>query len=235
MVADTNQDKTSELGWLDELLVDKSPEFQAKVLRWTVRMNIKPKEPLFLTLVAIGQLQALLEDSPKDLSSLFDQWSEQLYDNLKEAERVAVKGQQTAISSAVATLLRKTQWEQATKLSAILPAAGLLTVAIGFGTLIGLGVSAWLQSQVDKDPTGPRQLTLEQAESLSWAESKEGKFARNLIRWNAGSLDNLDCKNDVKRLGVTLEIQGRKATEGFCTIWVVSPEKRKFISVERKQ
>ncbi len=160
MVADANQDKTSELGWLDELLVDKSPEFQAKVLRWTVRMNIKPKEPLFLTLVAIGQLQALLEDSPKDLSSLFDQWSEQLYDNLKETERVAVKGQQTAISSAVATLLRKTQWEQATKLSAILPAAGLLTVAIGFGTLIGLGVSAWLQSQVDKDPTGPRQLTL---------------------------------------------------------------------------
>lgn len=235
MVADANQDKTSELGWLDELLVDKSPEFQAKVLRWTVRMNIKPKEPLFLTLVAIGQLQALLEDSPKDLSTLFDQWSEQLYDNLKEAERVAVKGQQTAISSAVATLLRKTQWEQATKLSAILPAAGLLTVAIGFGTLIGLGVSAWLQSQVDKDPTGPRQLTLEQAESLRWAESKEGKFARNLIRWNAGSLDNLDCKNDVKRLGVTLEIQGRKATEGFCTIWVVSPEKRKFISVERKQ
>jgi len=235
MVADANQDKTSELGWLDELLVDKSPEFQAKVLRWTVRMNIKPKEPLFLTLVAIGQLQALLEDSPKDLSTLFDQWSEQLYDNLKEAERVAVKGQQTAISSAVATLLRKTQWEQATKLSAILPAAGLLTVAIGFGTLIGLGVSAWLRSQVDKDPTGPRQLTLEQAESLRWAESKEGKFARNLIRWNAGSLDNLDCKNDVKRLGVTLEIQGRKATEGFCTIWVVSPEKRKFISVERKQ
>jgi phage terminase large subunit-like protein len=66
MVADANQDKTSELGWLDELLVDKSPEFQAKVLRWTVRMNIKPKEPLFLTLVAIGQLQALLEDSPKE-------------------------------------------------------------------------------------------------------------------------------------------------------------------------
>jgi hypothetical protein len=233
MVADANQDKTSELGWLDELLVDKSPEFQAKVLRWTVRMNIKPKEPLFLTLVAIGQLQALLEDSPKDLSSLFDQWSEQLYDNLKEAERVAVKGQQTAISSAVATLLRKTQWEQATKLSAILPAAGLLTVAIGFGTLIGLGVSAWLQSQVDKDPTGPRQLTLEQAESLRWAESNEGKFARNLMRWNAGSLHNLDCKNDVKRLGVTLEIQGRKATEGFCTIWVVSPEKRKFGAAQR--
>lgn len=234
-MANTERDKASELGWLDELLIDKSPEFQAKVLRWTVRMNIKPKEPLFLTLVAIGQLQALLEDSPKDLSSLFDQWSEQLYDKLKEAERVAVKGQQTAISSAVATLLRKTQWEQATKLSAILPAAGLLTVAIGFGTLIGLGVSAWLQSQVNKDPTGPRQLTLEQAESLSWAESKEGKFARNLMHWNAGSLDNLDCKNDVKRLGVTLEIQGRKATEGFCTIWVVSPEKRKFGADEHKQ
>lgn len=229
MVANIGRNQASELGWLDELLVDKSPEFQAKVLRWTVRMGIQPKEPLFLTLVAIGQLQALLEDSPRDLNALFDQWSEQLYDKLKEAERVAVKGQQTAISASVATLLHKTQWEQGTKLSTILPAAGLLSVAIAFGVFIGMTIPPWLYSLQEKDPAGPRLLTLDQANDLRWAASKEGKLAQNLLKWNTDSLSNLNCKKDVKQLGVTLELQGRKATEGFCTIWVEPLEKRKFV------
>ena len=48
------------------------------------------------------------------------------------------------------------------------------------------------------------------------------------MKWNSDSLTNLECKKDVKRLGVTLELVGRPATEGFCTIWVESIEKRKF-------
>ena len=71
-------------------------------------------------------------------------------------------------------------------------------------------------------------LTQEQAEALRWATSGEGKFARNLMKWNSDSLTNLECKKDVKRLGVTLEVAGRPATEGFCTIWVEPVEKRRF-------
>jgi hypothetical protein len=71
-------------------------------------------------------------------------------------------------------------------------------------------------------------LTQEQAEALRWATSGEGKFARNLMRWNLDSLTDLECKKDVRRLGVTLEVAGRAATSGFCTIWVESVEKRKF-------
>jgi len=71
-------------------------------------------------------------------------------------------------------------------------------------------------------------LTQEQAETLRWATSAEGKFARNLMRWNSDSLTDLECKKDVKRLGVTLEVAGRPATEGFCTIWVEPVEKRRF-------
>jgi hypothetical protein len=40
------------------------------------------------------------------------------------------------------------------------------------------------------------------------------------MKWNSDSLTNLECKKDVKRLGVTLEVAGRPATSGFCTIWV---------------
>ena len=77
-------------------------------------------------------------------------------------------------------------------------------------------------------------LTQEQAEALRWATSAEGKFARNLMKWNADSLSNLECKKEVERLGVTLEVAGRPATSGFCTIWVDPPEQRMFRDRPRK-
>jgi hypothetical protein len=85
-----------------------------------------------------------------------------------------------------------------------------------------------LWSQEGFAPTEPVHLTQEQAEALRWATSAEGKLARNLMKWNSDSLSSLECKKDVRRLGVTLEVEGRPATEGFCTIWVESVEKRKF-------
>lgn len=85
-----------------------------------------------------------------------------------------------------------------------------------------------LGSQGGFAPGEPVHLTEEQAEALPWATSGEGKFARNLMKWNSDSLTNLECKKDVKRLGVTLEVAGRSATSGFCTIWVEPPKQRKF-------
>ncbi|WP_422614752.1 DUF6753 family protein [Microcoleus asticus] len=38
------------------------------------------------------------------------------------------------------------------------------------------------------------------------------KLARNLMKWNSDSLTNLECKKDVRRLGVTLEVAGKPAT-----------------------
>jgi hypothetical protein len=72
------------------------------------------------------------------------------------------------------------------------------------------------------------RLTVDQATALRWATSTEGKFARNLLDWNRGYLDNLACIKDTKRLGIKLELGGKPATSGFCTIWVQSPEQRKF-------
>ncbi|MGB7891087.1 MAG: DUF6753 family protein [Microcoleus sp.] len=54
------------------------------------------------------------------------------------------------------------------------------------------------------------------------------KLARNLMKWNSDSLTNLECKKDVRRLGVTLEVAGRASTWGFCTIWVEPLKNRKF-------
>lgn len=225
----TANDKNVTL--LDKVLEGKEPDFQARVLDIVARFGLKPTDPLFLIMVSVGQLQLLLEQSPKDLDALFNQWSEALYDKLQTAERAAVKGQQTAIAAAVKSLIQKTEWEGQSRLfSSVVPAAGLLSAAIGVGVLLGMSVPVWLQGGY---VTQPRRLTLEQAEALRWAESQSGQLARNVMKWNAGSLDNLDCLNDVKRLNVTLKVQGREAQSGFCVLWTQPPSQRKFVSESR--
>ena len=222
-------DKNTSL--LDKVLEGKDPEFQARVLDIVARFGLKPSDPLFLIMVSVGQLQLLLEQSPKDLDALFNQWSEALYDKLQTAERVAVKGQQTAIAAAVKSLIQKTEWEGRSRLfSSVIPAAGLLSAAIGVGILLGMSVPVWLGGGY---VTQPRRLTLTQAEALRWAESREGQLARSVMKWNAGSLDNLDCLNDVKRLRVTLKVQGREAQSGFCVLWTQPPSQRQFVFESR--
>ena len=116
--------------------------------------------------------------------------------------------------------------EVATSARSLMVAAGVLLTTLGIGALMGWMGLLWLQGGFA--PREAVNLTQEQAEALRWATSAEGKFARNLMKWNSDSLSNLECKKDVLRLGVTLEVAGRPATSGFCTILVEPVEKRKF-------
>jgi hypothetical protein len=211
---------------LDQVLEGKSSEFQAKVLKWAYKAGVREDDMLFLVMVGIGQLELILEESPKELKLLFEQWSENLYDKLKDTERVAVKSQQVAISKAVSELLAQTEGKQSRRIfSSIVPAGALLAIAVGIGFLLGLTLPPWLEGGYSSDS---KPLTVAEAEVLRWGMSKEGKFARNLLKWNAGSLDQLECLKDAQELPVTLKVQGRPASSGFCLLWVVSPQNRSF-------
>lgn len=108
---------------------------------------------------------------------------------------------------------------------------GSLLLAVGSGV-------GFTYAQVHQPP--PRYwtqtaqpLTLEEAALLAWARSKDGQFAKNLMAWNSGILDGgLTCTEEVERLGVTLKLQGRPASYGFCTVWVVPPNQRQFVGPE---
>jgi hypothetical protein len=94
----------------------------------------------------------------------------------------------------------------------LIAAGVLLLVTAGLGGLLGIAGLSWYQASRPIDPAGPRQLTLEQAKALEWATSAEGVFARNLMNWNQDLLSRdrngqLVCANEVKRLGVTLEMR----------------------------
>ncbi|MEG4070714.1 hypothetical protein QUA42_25810 [Microcoleus sp. Pol11C2] len=72
---------------------------------------------------------------------------------------------------------------------------GILLTALGIGALIG-----WLTLVAKRVYAGENGLLKqEQVEAFRWETSAEGKFARNLMRWNSNSLTNLEYKKDVKR------------------------------------
>jgi hypothetical protein len=225
---------------LDLAIRGKDDVFKARVWEIVVQTGIDPDDPAFLMLVATGRLEVLLEDSPQEMETMFDQWQTQLYDRLQTYEKVAIKGHQKAIAQTVAALIRRTEFERAIHSVPSLIAAGLLLMTTaGLGGFLGIVGLSWYQASRPLDPTGLRQLTLKQAEALEWATSTEGEFARSLMSWNQDLLSRdrngqLVCANEVKRLGVTLEmLPNRKATAGFCTLWVQPPNQREFAPVQR--
>lgn len=214
---------------LDIALEGQSEEYRRKVLELAFKGKIEPTDPIFLILLATGRLEVLIQESPKpeDFELAFERWVGRINKTLANYERVAVEKQEGQIAEAVNSLVRQTELTKvATSARSLMVAAGILLTTLGVGALMGwMGV---LWSQGGFAPGEGVYLTQEQAEALRWATSGEGKFARNLIRWNSDSLADLECKKDVERLGVTLEVAGRPATSGFCTIWVEPIEKRRF-------
>ena len=217
---------------LDIALEGQSEEYRRKVLELAFKGKIEPTDPVFLILLATGRLEVLIQESPKpeDFELAFDRWVGRINKTLASYKRVAVEKQEGQIAEAVNSLVRQTEltrWR--TSALALIPAAGILLVALGAGAVMGW--MGFVRSQGGIAPGEPIHLTQEQAEALRWASTAEGKFARRLMKWNSDSLTNLECKKDVQRLGVTLEVAGRPATSGFCTVWVEPPEQRKFRNI----
>lgn len=214
---------------LDIALEGQSEEYRRKVLELAFKGKIEPTDPIFLILLATGRLEVLIQESPKpeDFELAFNRWVGRINKTLASYERVAVEKQEGQIAEAVKSLVRQTELRRvATSAGSLVVAAGILLTTLGIGALMGWMGLLW--SQGGFAPGEAVHLTQEQAETLRWATSTEGKFARNLMRWNSDSLTNLECKKEVRRLGVTLEVAGRPARSGFCTIWVEPVEKRQF-------
>ena len=211
---------------LDLAIRGKDDAFKARVWEIVVQTGLDPDDPAFLMMIATGRLQVLLEDSPQEMETMFDQW-----------QKAAVKGQQKAIAHAVTTLIKHTEFERAIHSVPSLIVAGiLLLITATVGGLLGIGAMLWYQSS-NLDPTGSRQLTQQEANALGWTTTNEGKFARNFMEWNRDLLSRdsagqLTCTKEVKRLGVTLEMgaSSKKAVSGFCTLWVQPLNQRKFVS-----
>jgi hypothetical protein len=241
---DTN--KSSSL--LDRLLEGRDPQYKAKILQLVTHFGITDfNDPMFLILLATGQLQLLLADAPKDIGDLFiqgnsqtkqifDRWAKEISAVLLGVEQGIVLRQQTAVAESTKLMvdkvlkdaeerhkkfLKQAETAESRRLfKSILPAAGIVSGLIALGCLMGATIPPFLQGGY----VGTRNLTAEDVASLNWAKSPQGKKAKQLMDWNADYLAT--CEKDTKALGVKLTFGKSQAQSGYCILWTRPPQER---------
>ncbi|OKH30230.1 hypothetical protein NIES2119_31345 [[Phormidium ambiguum] IAM M-71] len=199
-----------------QLLADKDAEYQKRVLAVAVEYGLKTNDPLFLVMLATGQLQVILEDKPHELSALFDRWTEAIHDQLETAKRTATKGQEIEIRKMVDRLIAYCSAKERSRLSLMLPAFGLFVAAMGLGFLGGMAVPIWLQGGYAPG----QKITMDAAESLRWAQSSQGQLARNIVTWNSESLANLNCTKLAAQQSLVAKEKGKAAVSQYCLLRV---------------
>ncbi|RUT01624.1 hypothetical protein DSM106972_067210 [Dulcicalothrix desertica PCC 7102] len=216
---------------LAEALKGKTERFKRRVLDFASKSGLSQDDPLFLVLIATGHLEAMLEEAPDTLQLLFKNWNKDLAHNLELVEQVAVERQKVAINRAANALIHESLLREGRNLiNSVFPAAILFFFTLSVGFITGVLMPPWITGIIGGGYTKVQStlLTWNELDAMKWAMSNEGKFARNLINWNRGYLDNTECVKDAQRLGVVLSQFGRKAKSGYCFVWVLPPDKRKF-------
>lgn len=217
---------------LEQLLGKVEPDAEAKILRIVDAFGMGKDDPIFLLLLANSSVQVLLEQAPNQLQHTFEFANQKALDRIESYEQAARRGVERQVSEAVNTLIQKAGASKAQVTAKSLVAAGAIALGLLWVGLIGgWGYSQWRQSKTVLDPSGPRQLTLDEAEALKWALSEEGRYAESLMGWNEDLLGG-DCQQQVQDLGVTIQMGTQKASSGFCLVWTHPPDEREFFPAQ---
>ncbi|MEA5553625.1 DUF6753 family protein [Anabaena cylindrica UHCC 0172] len=200
---------TSVEASLDTTLAGQSDHFKQKVLDVVRRSGINPKDPLFLILSSLGKFEVLMEDIPGKLNTVVEGWTTEIDDKLDKASSVAIVQQKSAIAKAASTLLSKTEQKKSRSVfSPLIATALVLSGVVGVVMLASNIFFIWR----GRGTTEAVHLTLEEQETLNWAKSKDGEFARQIMKWNDFDLSVCRAKK--------AQLKGR------CMIWVVNNDER---------
>src|SRR5207237_6966954 len=105
-----------------------------RVLDFAMSCGLSPDDPLFLVLVATGQLEVMLQDAPETLQLLFKTWNRDLANNLEKVEIVAIERQKVAIDRAAHALIHQAQLREGGRLlTAVFPSCILLFFILSVG------------------------------------------------------------------------------------------------------
>lgn len=200
---------TSVEASLDATLAGQSDHFKQKVLDVVRRSGINPKDPLFLVLSSLGKFEVLMEDIPGKLDTVVEGWTTEIDDKLDKASSVAIVQQKSAIAKAASTLLNKIEPKKSKSVFSPLIATTLvLSGVFGVGMLVGNMIPIWRGGGL----TEAVRLTFTEQETLNWAKSKDGEFARQIMNWN--NFDLSVCRSKQHQL------------KGRCMIWIVHNDER---------
>ncbi len=213
-------------------LKDVKPQMKEEVYRFLIISKVQPDDPLFKLMLACHYFNLVTLNAPNEIEKAFELGTVKLLGKLAEQigelKGASVKQVEADISRTVNRLLEKQdrptpkrRWLKYGKYALL--------------TLIPLISGIFFTHQYyQRQQLG--LLELENRQLLSWARSKEGQFAFNLMQWNPGLLDG-SCSKSVARLGIGFSqavtkdgqlVGSLRATTGYCVTWRIPPEKRKF-------
>lgn len=228
---------------LDEVLKHQPESIRRKV-RWLVEISgIREDDPLFLVLLSSRINHVLLEDAPSNLENSLDTCRvtlvkvQQEYLNrlqevqtkyVEESKQVALDIAEAKVKSAIARILAE---NNLTKKGWMSPKVlGMITTSIAITISLTIGfIGGWSFDRVIRHKNNLMALSLAQRNLLDWAQSKEGKLAKQILDWNEDILDR-ECTRKVRSLNVTIRLGTAKATSGYCWVWIEPPSKRNFVS-----
>ncbi|HAX89169.1 MAG TPA: hypothetical protein DCY91_23635 [Cyanobacteria bacterium UBA11370] len=206
---------------LEKLLEGRSEEFKRKVFQLVAQTGYSEGDPLFVILLATGTLQTLLNEKPVEIDEMFNRWFNSITKSMDLVEKEIVERQKEAIAKAAGDLIRKAERQEASRFfTSILPGAIAVGVILVIGFVAGITVPPVLKGGY----VAGEKLTADEVETLRWANSDEGKYARQLMSWNADYLKV--CNQDVDSLPVKLKMGQREAKKGFCLLWIKPPNQR---------
>lgn len=209
---------------VDEFLMKQSREVQIHI-RETLRITgISPNDPYFLMLLQARVTQVLLELTPSKIQEAFERSEEKLIERLDNfrTEFIAELNQlQTekldqlaksplSVNTAKKTIATTVLWKKLGVLS--------LCLVCSLGSSLVLNETAIAKAR-------KQNLAKEDQATLKWAKSKEGQLARNIIGWN-DDLVNGECKEKVKSLGLSFQLENTKTISGFCVLYVEPSNQR---------
>jgi hypothetical protein len=210
---------------LAQLLEGKSGDFIEKVCNYLVQWRLDPSDPLFIVMAGMGQVSALIEDTPSQIEVASKTIFTELNHTVEKATILSIEKQKEEIAKVALELIKQVESRESTPfLTTILPASAVVLGALAVGLVAGITIPPFFAPQLD--PTGPIQLSLDEAIALQWATSSEGKQARELWELNKGWLDTKRCEQQIQEMGIQLKFGSQSVSNGFCILWIKPPQQR---------
>lgn len=226
----------SLLEFKEEQKLDKNDPLWAFLLQFKTIENSVNKQEQILSLLIDGfeaKFEQQINANQQRLDTSFRTYSQDLINqyqaltnNLQTVEEASLNLTQAKISGSVSKLVRHAAHTKAVSDWLAMSRLGLYILI----PMILTAVGGWFaRSYVDYRYSNSG-LSNQDTALLYWAKSDEGKLAQNLANWNSRGLTTngktLICEQEAANLDVTLTLEGKTVTSGWCALWIRPANKR---------
>ena len=226
----------SLLEFKEEQHLDKNDPLWAFLLQFkTIENSVNKQEQILNLLIndfeakfeqQIDANQQRLETSFRTYSKDLINQYQSLTDNLQTVEEASLNLTQAKISGSVAKLVRHAAHTKAVSDWLAMSRLGLYILI----PMIFAGFGGWFARSYADYRYSNSGLSNEDTALLYWAKSDEGKLAKDIANWNSTGLTTkgktLICEQEAANLDVTLTLEGKTVSSGWCALWVRPADKR---------